>query len=613
MLHNKTNNKGPQQNVITNDSLALSESAMQQLNAEEIEILQKIEQQNRLLEADKKSLKSVSSEGGHSESRRSSNGSASPTSMHSAGNDTNSNQSNDTDNKTWNLWGKIVNNWNDYQKKNGKQLKEMIRMGIPHHFRGLAWQHLCNAHCSTFKEKYSELLRQNSPSEKLIRRDIARTYPEQEFFKDKDGIGQEVLFNVIKAYSLVDREVGYCQGSAFIVGLLLMQMPEEEAFAVFVCLMKEYRLRELFKPSMAELGLCMYQLENMLQEQAPDLFTHFQAQGFHNSMFASPWFLTFATTFDLNLASRVLDVFISEGMEIIFRLSLALLLSSEKELLAMDMEGMLKLITKDLPNFYNKDPNLLFQRAFALVKYNPKKVKRLEKEYMTMRNKEQEEQVEMRRLRTENRLLRQRLDELEAENGSPQHSETFIMHLQQQLVQAKLQEAEAASTIVELQDKLCDLREKNRELVDQSKVTSLQEELIAVKMREAESNLSMKELAHKLHQLEDNWQKHMSRMANSRRTTLTSSKQHKVALQELQEEVLSARFRETKLSAELAEGRHRIMELETANQVCNSQLRRSDEDRCLHKERSRVAVDNERVLRQELNEVSARLAHTESK
>lgn len=72
----------------------------------------------------------------------------------------------------------------------------------------------------------------------VIRRDIARTYPEHEFFKEKDGLGQESLFNVMKAYSLHDREVGYCQGSAFIVGLLLMQMPEEEAFAVVVKLMQ---------------------------------------------------------------------------------------------------------------------------------------------------------------------------------------------------------------------------------------------------------------------------------------------------------------------------------------------------------------------------------------
>lgn len=69
----------------------------------------------------------------------------------------------------------------------------------------------------------------------------------------------------MKAYSLHDREVGYCQGSGFIVGLLLMQMPEEEAFAVFVKIMQDYKMRDMFKPTMAELGLCMYQLENLVQ------------------------------------------------------------------------------------------------------------------------------------------------------------------------------------------------------------------------------------------------------------------------------------------------------------------------------------------------------------
>lgn len=42
-------------------------------------------------------------------------------------------------------------------------------------------------------------------------------------------------------------------------------MPEEEAFAVFVKLMQDYRMRDMFKPTMAELGLCMYQLENLVQ------------------------------------------------------------------------------------------------------------------------------------------------------------------------------------------------------------------------------------------------------------------------------------------------------------------------------------------------------------
>ena len=35
----------------------------------------------------------------------------------------------------------------------------------------------------------------------VIRRDITRTYPEHDFFKEKNGLGQESLFNVMKVSS----------------------------------------------------------------------------------------------------------------------------------------------------------------------------------------------------------------------------------------------------------------------------------------------------------------------------------------------------------------------------------------------------------------------------
>jgi len=50
-----------------------------------------------------------------------------------------------------------------------------------------------------------------------------------------------------------------------------------------------------------------------LQELLPDLYTHFQTQSFHTSMYASSWFLTlFATVVPLSVACRVMDLFISE-------------------------------------------------------------------------------------------------------------------------------------------------------------------------------------------------------------------------------------------------------------------------------------------------------------
>jgi hypothetical protein len=60
-------------------------------------------------------------------------------------------------------------------------------------------------------------------------------------------------------------------------------------------------------------------------------------------MYASSWFLTlFTTALPLPVACRIMDVFLSEGMEIIFKVALALLTLGKEDLLCLDMEGMLK-------------------------------------------------------------------------------------------------------------------------------------------------------------------------------------------------------------------------------------------------------------------------------
>lgn len=70
---------------------------------------------------------------------------------------------------------------------------------------------------------YSQLMRQSSPHEKIIMRDLNRT-SSHEYFRDIAGVGQSNLLNVLKAYSLYDPEVGYCQGMAFVVAPLLLNV-----------------------------------------------------------------------------------------------------------------------------------------------------------------------------------------------------------------------------------------------------------------------------------------------------------------------------------------------------------------------------------------------------
>uniref|UniRef100_A0A3Q3LPH5 Ecotropic viral integration site 5b n=1 Tax=Mastacembelus armatus TaxID=205130 RepID=A0A3Q3LPH5_9TELE len=576
-------------------SPALSPSSPVQLSPDDVELLAKLEEQNRLLETDSKSLRSMNGSRRNSGSSLVSSSSASSNLSH-------------LEEDSWILWGRIVNEWEEVRKKKEKQLKDLVRKGIPHHFRAIVWQLLCNAQNMSIKDQYSELLKMTSPCEKLIRRDIARTYPEHEFFKEKDSLGQEVLFNVMKAYSLVDREVGYCQGSAFIVGLLLMQMPEEEAFCVFVKLMQDYRLRELFKPSMAELGLCMYQFECMIQEQLPELHMHFQAQSFHTSMYASSWFLTiFLTSFPLPIATRIFDIFMCEGLEIVFRVGLAILQMNQAELIQLDMEGMLQHFQKVIPHQLDSGPDKVIQAAYQ-VKYNAKKMKKLEKEYTTIKTKEMEEQVEIKRLRTENRLLKQRIDTLE-KKGAPRYSEESVLQLERELVQARLKEAESQCALKEMQDKVLDMEKvKNTSLPDDTNVARLQEELIGVKLREAEALTGLKELRQQVRNLEEHWQCHLARTSSRWKDSPKKS-----TLSELQDELMSVRLREAEAQAELRETRQRMLELETQNQIHSNQLRRAEqESRCLHDHVQTLTMQN-KDLHVQLQEIKRRQAEIECK
>uniref|UniRef100_A0A8C7X7I4 Ecotropic viral integration site 5 like n=1 Tax=Oryzias sinensis TaxID=183150 RepID=A0A8C7X7I4_9TELE len=634
---------------------AASPADSENLSPDELELLAKLEEQNRLLEADSKSMRSMSGSRRNSGSSLVSSSSASSNLSH-------------LEEDTWILWGRIVNEWEEWRRKKDKLLKELIRKGIPHHFRAIVWQLLGNATDMPVKNQYSELLKMSSPCEKLIRRDIARTYPEHEFFKGQDSLGQEVLFNVMKAYSLVDREVGYCQGSAFIVGLLLMQMPEEEAFCVFVRLMQEYRLRELFKPSMAELGLCIYQFEYMLQEQLPELNVHFRSQSFHTSMYASSWFLTLFLTFlPLPVATRIFDIFMYEGLEIIFRVGLAILQYNQTDLIQLDMEGMSQHFQKVIPHQFDSCPDKLILRAYQ-VKYNPKRMKKLEKEYTTIKNKEMEEQIEIKRLRTENRLLKQRIETLEKESAAladrliqgqvtraqeaeenyvikrelamvrqqcsaasenlekaqdtirelqqglykytPRYTEEFVSNLQTQLEQSRLHEAELLGALKEMQDKVLDLEKRSSCLPDESNMAALQEEVKQMKLKELEMLRSFREMQDSVTDLNQRWQ--------VRRTTFRGGghwkeSPKKNAMNELQDKLMTIRLREAQAQAELREVKLKALQLESQNQIHSKLIGRNEQERSALQDRLQMMANQNKALQTQLSEMKRKQAELDCK
>ncbi|KRF98851.1 uncharacterized protein Dwil_GK16367, isoform B [Drosophila willistoni] len=565
------------------------------LPTSEMDLLAKLEAANKLIESDAKSLNSLHS----THSRK--NSDTSQISLTSSGNSV-------AEEDIWTQWATILNDWEGALKRKNPCVRELVRRGIPHHFRAIVWQQL-SAAADADKKQYAEYIKATSACEKVIRRDIARTYPEVDFFKEKDGPGQEALFNVIKAYSLHDREVGYCQGSGFIVGLLLMQMPEEEAFAVLVQIMQQHRMRHMFKPSMSELGLCMYQLENLVQEQIPDMHIHFQQQGFQTTMYASSWFLTlYTTTLNVNLSCRIMDVFLSEGMEFIFKVALALLLTGKETLLCLDMEAMLKFFQKELPGRVEADPEGFFNLSYSL-KINTKRMKKMEKEYQDLRKKEQEEMVELRRLRRENCLLKQRNELLEAESAE----------LADRLVRGQVSRAEEEETSYAIQTELMQLRrsylevshqlenaneevrglslrlQENNVSIDSNNsrqssidelcmkeealkqrdemVSCLLEELVKVRQSLAESEDQIRNLKSKIEELEED-------KKTLRETTPDNSVAH------LQDELIASKLREAEASLSLKDLKQRVQELSTQWQRQLAENQRNEN------ERSTAAVDS---------------------
>nr|XP_018266772.1 uncharacterized protein I303_00748 [Kwoniella dejecticola CBS 10117]OBR88930.1 hypothetical protein I303_00748 [Kwoniella dejecticola CBS 10117] len=253
----------------------------------------------------------------------------------------------------WNFWGSVVQDFENVARERPKDLSKAIQMGIPPVIRGAIWQLMSSSKSAPLEETYKALLKIPSTHEKAIKKDLNRTFPNHKYFQDNAGIGQEGLFMVVKAYSLYDPEVGYTQGLAFIVAALLLNMPDEEAFCVLVRLMDSYNLRSHFTAEMRGLQLRLFQFDRLVEEILPLLHTHLVRQGVKSSIYAAQWFMTlFSYRFPLSLVYRVLDIVFAEGIEAIFRFSLALLKKSENRLLELEFEQILNFLQSDLFEVY---------------------------------------------------------------------------------------------------------------------------------------------------------------------------------------------------------------------------------------------------------------------
>jgi len=191
--------------------------------------------------------------------------------------------------------------------------------------------------------------------------------------QEKDGVdltvakgGQASLRRVLRAYSIYDVDVGYCQGMNFIAAMFITYVSEEEAFWLLVAIMKDSpcRMRGLFGEGMSEAHQVLFVAQKLITQFLPRLSRHFAAENVDITMFATQWLLTmYTSSFPFDIVTRVWDCYLVEGWKVAYRVMLALLEGCSAELLKLRFEDILGYL-KDLP--HRVKPDELLEATFKI-------------------------------------------------------------------------------------------------------------------------------------------------------------------------------------------------------------------------------------------------------
>jgi hypothetical protein len=230
-------------------------------------------------------------------------------------------------------WIEMLNNFDEWMEKRFKKIKSRCRKGIPQSMRSRAWMHLTGAFL--FKQEqpnyYSDCLANLNNIDvnryiEDIKKDLHRQFPSHEIFMKKEG--RQMLFNVLKAYAVHNKEVGYCQAQGPIAALLLMHMPEEDSFWMLIRI-SDYYLKGYFKPGLEKVQVDGQALYILFKKENPTAYKLMKTQSIDPILYMTEWFMCiFARTLPWCTVLRVWDMFFCEGVKVLYRVGLYLMKSA---------------------------------------------------------------------------------------------------------------------------------------------------------------------------------------------------------------------------------------------------------------------------------------------
>ncbi|KAG6848421.1 hypothetical protein H0H93_000311, partial [Arthromyces matolae] len=239
-------------------------------------------------------------------------------------------------------------------KDERREFDRLVKNGIPLAYRAKVWLECSGAldmrEPGVFRDLLEEIDAEGASVVLEIEKDVGRTMPLNVFFAG-DGVGVDKLRRVLIAYSRRNPSVGYCQGMNLITStLLLVHADEEDAFWMLAAIVERILPEDFFSPSLLPSRACPLVLLDYVQEYVPKLYAHLIELGVDLPAICFSWFLSlFTDCLPVETLFRVWDVFLVDGLDVLYRVALGILRNNEQELLQCESIPALYVALENLP------------------------------------------------------------------------------------------------------------------------------------------------------------------------------------------------------------------------------------------------------------------------
>ena len=284
-------------------------------------------------------------------------------------------------------WQDMLEHYKKYQTLKKYKLKSRTRKGVPDNLRSYVWQLFAEKDKLVEKNLFEKLDKEeiDKETELTIIKDLDRTFPMCQLFKEKYGKGQRKLYRVLANYSKYNKKLGYVQGMGYLAAIFLLYMDEESAFYIFLAIVKNYGFEGLYSSGFPDLKKKFYVLLNLEKKFIPKIYEILKRDDVYISIYASEWFLClFSKDLKPGILVRIIDVFLYEGYKVIYRFALAFLKMKEKNFIS-NKKGIFYAMNTIKQLFDDVDVDELFKVAFSFS-LSRSRIAKYENEYEENKN-----------------------------------------------------------------------------------------------------------------------------------------------------------------------------------------------------------------------------------